>query len=158
MSRPRRGLAGALALVAGAALAACQAPRVPLLARAQVTPDFETYDVRRVALLPPRGPRDTDAPRPQALAELQDDLATFIATGTPYEVVELSEADLLELALDDPLVDGFLSVDSLLGLAERFRVEAVVYSQVLHERLHPPLAIGLHAEPVARITPWRPNA
>ncbi|MEO0650272.1 MAG: hypothetical protein AAFZ65_06305 [Planctomycetota bacterium] len=143
-TRRTRALLGAALLVASAA--GCQAPTVPLLARAQVTPDFATYDVRRVALLPVRGPRDAETPRPAALRQLQDDLASFIATGTRYEVLELSEADLIELAIDDPLVDGYLSVESLLGIADRFRVEAVVHTQVLHERVHPPLSIGLHAE------------
>ncbi|MHC4261086.1 MAG: hypothetical protein ACYSWX_01065 [Planctomycetota bacterium] len=127
----------------------CAAPTVPILARAQIAPDFQTYDIRRVALLPPMGPRDTDTPRPAALNELQDDLLGFLSSGTPFEFVELSRADLGEIQRDDPIRDGRLSIDSLLGIAERFRVEAVFYSQVTREQLYPPLSVGLQAEMVS---------
>lgn len=138
-----------LGLGAALMLSACAAPSVPLLSRAQLAPDFETYELRRVALLMPFAPRDAEAARSDALSDLQDDLVAYLSTGTPYEIVEIGPADLGELRLDQPTRDGRLSIDSLLGLAERFGVDAVLYTQVTHERLHPPLAIGLQAELVS---------
>jgi hypothetical protein len=90
-----------------------------------------------------------DQARPEALRELQDDLLGFLGQGTPYEGVEISERELGEIELGEPLRDGVLEVETLLALARRFKVDAVLYTAVTRERIYSPLALGLQAELVA---------
>lgn len=141
----KRALTAATALLLGG----CLAPTVPLLSRARVADDFQTYAIERVAVLPIVGPRDAEPPTHGSLRSLQDDVVAFIASGTPYEVLRLAPEDLLDLEIGAPRLYGEWAIPALLGIAERFHVDAVIYVEITRERVYPPLAIGAHAEMIA---------
>ncbi|QDU69997.1 hypothetical protein [Engelhardtia mirabilis] len=142
-------VATAAVLAAGSLLAGCMAPTVPLLSHARVAPDFDTYAIARVAVLPVDGPPDADGPQGPELRALQEDFTSFVASGTPYEVIALRAFDLDELPLHSPRLDGHWSIDGLLGVAERYRVDAVLHLEITRERVYAPLAVGLYAELVS---------
>lgn len=134
-------LASALPLL----LAACSSlptKEVPLLATGRITSDFETYSIRRVGLLPIRSD-DDDGGADEALeqafhAELVD------ATG--YEVITLSQHDLLEFEALQPFRRGSYSAATLLELRRRFLLDAVAVGAVSSRRVVPPQRLGVQLD------------
>ena len=144
-----RPLILALALAAG--LAACAAPprEVPLFARAQLATDFDTYVIRRVGLLPVRVPIADGGAHASQGHYLQGWLASQVEYGSPYEVVELEEADLEGLPPIDPRRSGRHEVEAVLGLSQRFALDALLIVQVTDQQPFAPQRIAAHAELVA---------
>lgn len=144
---PRKKLArAAFALALSVAAAGCMAPTVPLLSRAQIATDFDTYAIRRVAVLPIATPRDAHVPNHNELRALQEDLTSFVAMGTPYEAISLTPAELSTVDIGAPRLLGRWSIPGLIDLAETYDVDAVLYAEITRERVYAPLAIGAHAE------------
>jgi hypothetical protein len=137
-------------LLAVCATSACRstAPReVPVLSTARVAPDFETYVLRRVGLLPVTGQVDTGAAQ-----MVQEELFAALSRSTPYEIVVLDPADLEEVRANDPLRSGAHRPATLIELSRRFRLDGLVFAQVTHRRTFQPLALSLHAELVTSET------
>jgi hypothetical protein len=144
-------LARTLAVAAACAIGpACHSVPLdpPVLATANVAGDFEDYRITRVGLLPFEG-RDL---APGADCELQAALAAELAYATPYELVELGPADLHELRRSEPHRRGGYDPQTIIGLARRYRLDALLFGTVLQEQDFPPLRLALAIELVATDT------
>jgi hypothetical protein len=139
----------ALAL-ACSALCGCATlfPPPPTLAIAHSAPDFVSYELRRIGLLPFHG-HDLDRARAD---ELQSALRLELTQHTPYEIVLLSAADMAEIDPAEPHERGAYSTHTVLAAARRFRLDGLLVGTVTHIETYPPLAIGLRAELVASET------
>ena len=138
MSLRRRILLGT-----AAALASCAGPRgVPPLASARLVSDFESYTIQRVGLLPPAG---------LALGQDQADelQAAFLAefsAATDYEIIRLSAHDLEALPAMDPHRRGDYRPETILAVARRYRLDALLIPTVTDLQSHPPQRLGLQVD------------
>jgi len=140
-----------VALLLATGLVACVAPprEVPLFARAQLATDFDTYAIRRVGLLPVRIPISDGGAHVSQSDYLQGWLASQVELGSPYEVIELAEADLVDLPPLDPRRSGRHEVETVLGLSQRFALDALLVVEITDQQPYPPQRIAAHAELVA---------
>jgi len=139
-----------VAAVIGCVLPACKTakPRdVIVLSTARLAADFESYRFERVGVMPLEGDLDDESAR-----ALQADLFAELSRSTPYELVTLSAADLAEVRRWDPMRTGGHVPEALVEISQRFRLDAVLFSQVPLRRIYPPLEISLAAELVASET------
>lgn len=134
----------ALCLGALASCTAMQGPpeMPPTLARSRVTPDFATYPLQRVGLLPLTS-EGSDEPR---LRELQQSLAFELARSAPFEVVTLSAADLAEVSQQAAHQRGTYSPTAILTAARRFRLDGLLVGTVTHLETYAPLTLGVKLE------------
>lgn len=133
------------------ALAAClsRGPRsMPTLANAVVSSDFESYALRRIGLLPFSG-RGLSA---QQGADLQRALHVELAQSTPFELVPLDAHDLAELEASDPHRRGWYRPRTIIGLAQRYSLDAILFGVVTQERFFPPQLLALQVDLVASET------
>jgi len=135
-----------LALTASACLAA--PPEMPRLANAIVSSDFESYALRRIGL-PAFAGRDLT---PQQGRDLQHALHTELAQSTPFEIVLLDERDLAELEASDPYRKGWYEPRTIIGLSERFGLDAILFGTVAQERFFPPQLLSLQVDLVSAET------
>lgn len=143
------------ALLAAALTAlGCAVPRrdAPLFARARVVPDFGSYVVQRVGVLPVDVPSDRGQAHADEAAFLQDWFVSQIALGTPYEVVALPPHVLEHIDRSDPRLRGHHEADAIVELARRFKLDAVLLVQVTDQNPYPPQSISVVAEMVATET------
>jgi hypothetical protein len=134
-----------LALSCGCASAPV-APRQ--FAHARFADDFESYQLRRVGLLPFCG-ETGDEGRARAL---QQTFAFELARTAPYELVALDEADVAEIAASDPLRRGAYDPRALLAMARRFRLDGLLIGTVTQMQLYTPQALAVELELVATET------
>ena len=121
----------------------CAAPVGPLptLASATVVNDIDTYDLRRIAVLPISG-----LPLAEGLADsLQLALASEFRATTGLEWVGISTGQLLGLPEFDPHLRGGYPVKSILELSQRHRLDGLVVVTVTDRQAYPPQRIGLQA-------------
>ena len=135
-----------LALLAGCMMLPGQ--RMPRLANAVVSKDFESYELRRIGLVPFRG---RDVPDEQGLA-LQRALHSELSQSTPFEIVQLEAADMAELESSDPHRRGWYSPRTIIGLAQRFQLDGVLFGVVTQERFFPPQLLSLTVDLVSAET------
>lgn len=138
-------------LVFLALASACIAPRrleMPTLASAQVSNDFETYDLRRIGLLPVAGRDLTDAQRD----ELQLALLAELSQSTPYEIVLLDGEDLDEIEESEPYRRGWYRPRTIIQLSRRYSLDAVLFGTVTQQRAFPPQVLALGVEMVSAET------
>ncbi len=137
------------ALVASFALAAggCALlePDPGPLATSRLAADFGTYRIGRVAVLPFQG-RGVDA---ESSARLQSAFQLELAQVMPYELVCLGPDDLAEVERHDPHRRGLYEPRTILELAERYRLDALLIGTVTRLEPYPPQALGLEIELVA---------
>jgi len=138
-------LAGALCL--GGCLS-LRAPRMPSLANAVVSSDFQSYAVRRVGLLPFTGRNLT----PEQGVDLEHAFHTELAQSTPFEIVLLDAADQAELEASDPYRRGWYKPKTIIGLSQRYSLDAVLFSTVSQERFFPPQLLSLQCDLVSAET------
>lgn len=132
-------------------LAACQAPHrleMPSLANAQVSNDFETYEIRRVGLLPFAG-REIDDLRRE---EFQLALLSELSQSTPYEVVLLDRYDLEEIEESEPHRRGWYLPRTIIELSRRYSLDAVMFGTVTQQRTYPPQLLSLEVDMVSAET------
>jgi hypothetical protein len=144
-----RTLGATIALVL--ACPACLSPHVPpmpRLATAEVSNDFETYEIRRVGLLPFQGRTLTADQREQ----LQTTLFTEVAQSTPWEVVLLEESDLQMIEASSPHRRGWYRPRTVIQLAERYTLDAILVGTVLDERFFPPQRLSMSVDLVSSET------
>jgi hypothetical protein len=137
----------ALALPLGACLSVHE-PKMPRLASAVVSSDFETYELTRIGLLPFSG-RTLDA---EHAVDLQHALHSELTQSTPFEIVLLDPSDLAELESSDPHRRGWYRPKTIIGLAERYHLDALVFGTVTQERFYPPQLLALQADLVSAET------
>lgn len=139
---------GLIALLIASAVG-CAAPgEAPPLASAHSAPDFDTYELRRVGLLPLLG-RDLI---PEHTAALQDALTQELSRVAPYEIVELRERDVAEVVESEPHRRGWYSPKTILELSRRYRLDGLLVGTVTQHQSFPPLAIGMDFELVSTET------
>lgn len=121
---------------------------MPELARARVTPDFATYSVRRVGIMPFVG-RDLSPGRGR---ELQDAFYHELGASTPYELVLLDTSDVAEIERSEPFRRGWYKPRTIIRLSKRYNLDAIFFGTVTHERFYSPLGLSLQTELVAAET------
>ncbi len=138
-------------LVLGLAAGGCLAPMedsVPILATAEVADDFESYEIRRVGLLPFAGEGLTDADRQGLQAAFCAEIARF----APYEVVLLGEGDLEAIEKSDPYRRGWYRPRTILSIAQRYQLDAILFGTVTSRRFYRPQSLGMTIDLVAAET------
>jgi len=120
-------------------------PKMPSLASAQVSNDFDTYEIRRVGLLPFHGSSLslTEAD------ELQDAFLSEISRATPYEVVLLDPRNIARVDHSNPHQRGWYSPRTVIEVSKRYNLDAVLFGTVTEERHFPPLRLSLTADLVS---------
>ena len=135
--------------LAALGLAACASPRsVPHLASARVVSDFDSYTLHRVGLLPPVGPAVT----PDHGADLSAALFAEFSARTDLEIVPLTAADLEAIRSLEPYRRGGYAPRSVLAIAGRYRLDALLIPTVTDLQVHPPQRLGLSVDLVSTET------
>jgi len=135
-----------LALCAGCSLVGAR--KVDHLATAQVSSDFDTYAIHRVGLLPVIG-RELDV---EHAALLQSALYTELSLGTPFEIVPLTGEDMEEVEHGQPYLRGRYQPDMVIGLARRYRFDAMLLVTVIDASFYSPLRLSMQVELIATET------
>lgn len=118
------------------------------LATAQVAPDFESYQVRRVGLLPFVG-ADVDRASAQLL---QQSFYAEVSQSTPFEIVLLDATHLAEIPASQPYTRGWYDPRTILELARRFRLDGLLVGTVMQMQTFPPQKLSLALELVSAET------
>lgn len=118
------------------------------MAVARFAVDYDSYDLRRVGLLPVHG-RELDESRSR---DLQQALRFELARRAAFEVVLLSDADLAEIDPNRPYERGAYSARTVIEAARRFRLDGLFVATVTHFEPYPPQGIGMQFELVAAET------
>jgi hypothetical protein len=129
----------AIALVWVLAGCASTPPEPACLASARVTPDFVSYTIRRVGLIPLAG-RQLEIEQREFL---QDALASELTHGSPFEIVVLDETDLEEVPQSEPSRRGSFRPATVLALARRYNLDAVLVGTVTDYQAFAPQRLGL---------------
>jgi hypothetical protein len=121
---------------------------MPKLANAVVSSDFESYTLRRIGLLPFAG---------QGIGEeqgesLQRALHMELTQSTPFEIVLLGAEDLAELEASEPYRRGWYRPRTIIGLAGRYSLDAILFGTVTQERFYPPQLLALQVDMVSAET------
>ncbi len=139
-----------LLVVMWASLSSCATTQkeVPSLARARITPDFSTYEVHRVGLMPIVG-RALDA---EQRGLLEGALFTGFSGTTNYEVVPLADKDLEELDLGSSYLRGHYEPLAVIEVAKRFRLDAALVVTVTDYQFYTPQRLSVQVDLVAAET------
>ncbi len=146
-----RGNAVLLGLVALCVGGGCLTPYesgMPHLAHAEVTQDFETYELYRVGLLPFDG---EDVGREMG-HHLQLGFFSEFTNAAPYEVVMLGEGDLEELDESEPYRRGWYKPKTIIGISKRYNLDALLFGTVIQQRTYPPQILSLQIDLVSAET------
>ncbi len=121
---------------------------MPALANAEVTNDFHTYTIRRVGLMPFSG-KDLQGAQSQAFQ-----LSFFgeVSQSTPYEIVLLEPEDLEEIELSEPYRRGWYRPRTIIQLARRYSLDAILFGTVTRQQFFPPQELSLQVDMVASET------
>ncbi|HTF91373.1 MAG TPA: hypothetical protein VK843_23380 [Planctomycetota bacterium] len=134
----------ALQLLTGCAIDSVVLPR-ETLARAHTASDMASYRVQRVAVVPFTG-ATLD---PERAMQLENGLAIELAPRVPFELVQLSAADLAEISRADPYRRGWYASTTLLEIAARFQVDAILVGTVREWSLYTPQRLATQIELVS---------
>jgi hypothetical protein len=143
-----RGLFVAVAALATLGGCAWQKEVLPPLAHARVTADFDSYQLRRVGLLPFSG---DGLDRAQS-EELQRAFLFELSRRASYEVVRLAPEDLAEVDAQQPYERGTYRSKSVIETARRFHLDGLLVGTVTHLESYAPQALGVQVELVASET------
>jgi len=122
--------------------------QVEHLATAQVAPDFTSYEVHRVGLLPLLG-RKLDGEQAQIL---QSAFYTEFSLQTPFEVIPLERGDLEEVNQANSYVQGRYEPKMVIELARRFRLDGMLIGTVVDYKFYHPQRLSLQMDLVASET------
>ncbi|MFT5048620.1 MAG: hypothetical protein ACI8QZ_000007 [Chlamydiales bacterium] len=128
----------------------CMTPtaQVPDLASSRVVADFDTYRLRRVGLLPFTGDDLTG----EEARHLQASFFTEASAVAPFEIVPLDTSDVAEIPASDPFRRGVYKPRTIIDVARRFHLDAVMVGTVTDRRLFSPPRIGLQLDMVVSET------
>ena len=146
-----RSRGGVLAAVIALALCSgCQVlmPRAEPLAQSALAADFSSYRIARVGILPFTG-RDLDD---QSASRLQRSFQLELGRVMPYELIPLGPSDLEEVRRSDPYRRGRYHPRTILEIAKRFRLDALLVGTVSQLEPYPPQSLALGLEMVASET------
>ena len=129
---------------------ACQAPHrgVAVLGVGRTAADFNTYQIRRVGLVPFAG---------EGLDRAESDMLSSaffaeISSVTPYEVVALEPRDLAEVPTSEPYRRGWYKPEMVLGIARRFQLDALLIGTVTDRQSFPHQRLSVQLELVTAET------
>jgi len=129
--------------------AACAGPRRGgPLASARVAPDFATYALRRVGLVPFQG----EELAPEQAHALQSAFYSEFSARAGFEVVVLDAADLAEVPKSEGYRLGEYEPRTIIAVARRYRLDAVLVGTVTDLRVFAPQRLGLEVDLVASET------
>lgn len=134
-----------VALLVLLGLAGCAGPssRPPIpIGTARAAADFDSYDVRRVGILPPRG-EELD---PEFALALRDALGGAFAAETSYEIVPLGASELESVGTLDPVRTGRTSPEAILEVAKRTGLDALLSARLVDLRPYEPVRLGLEVD------------
>ena len=139
-----------LALLTVATLGACHAPQrgVAVLGTGRSATDFDTYTIRRVGLVPFAG-NGLDHGQSEMLSSA---FFSEISAVTRYEVVPLSNPDLAEVPSSEPYRRGWYRPETVLGIARRFQLDALMIGTVTDRQSFPHQRLSVQLELVAAET------
>lgn len=138
-------------LLAGAGLmSSCvfSPAEVPLMGSAKVTSDFDTYQVRRVGLVP-FGAVDQEVLAAHEVGALETTFHAEFASGTDYDIVPLRGLDLMGVVAPDPFRAGWYSPEGVLTLRDRYRLDALLVGTITSRRIVPPQVLGVQLDLVS---------
>jgi hypothetical protein len=115
------------------------------LASASASPDLASYPLRRVGLPPLLG----SVLELQQGAELQESLQLELAAVAPFELVRLGAADVAEVRASEPHRRGWYEPRTVLELARRYQLDALLVATVTQLSTYPPQTLALQVELVA---------
>lgn len=144
----RACFAAALCAFAFASGCASSERAIPRLGSAEVVADFDSYAIRRVGILPFADPNGASEPN----GLLQGAFFAELQRSTPYDLVLLGNQDLEEIRRAEPHRRGALRPDTLIALARRYRLDAVLFGTILQQQLFPPQMLSLRADLVSAET------
>ncbi|MEW6073168.1 MAG: hypothetical protein AB1726_11340 [Planctomycetota bacterium] len=130
---------------------ACLAPRpreMPHLARAEVAGDFSSYQISRIGILPFGG---AEVGRDMG-AVLQQSFQSELGAATPYELVMLGARDLEELERSEPHRRGWYEPRTIIGLSQRYRLDALLFGTIVQQRPFPPQILSVQVDLVSAET------
>lgn len=122
-------------------------PQDELLATVTVVPDFETYQLRRVGLVP-----FTGAIGFEQASELQAAFFAEMSASTGLEIVPLKPQDLEEVPRSEPYRRGWYRPQTIIDLARRYRLDAIFIGTVTELHTYPPQRLGVQLDLVASET------
>lgn len=117
----------------------------PSLARGYAATDLSTYEMRRVAVVPFTGA----AIDPERSKDFEDALALELIPRASFELVQLDAADLAEIPRADPYRRGWYQPFTLLEIAKRYRVDAVLVGTVREFSPYTPQRLSASIEMVS---------
>jgi len=138
------------AALAALLVGGCMAPavQVPELASSQIAPDFASYTLRRVGLLPFTG----EGLSGEESRHLQASFFAEASTVAPFEIVPLDPSDVAEIPTSDPYRRGVYKPRTIIDVARRFNLDAVFIGTVTDRNLFSPPRIGMQLDMVASET------
>ena len=118
------------------------------LASAELAADFDTYQVRRVGLLPFAG-----EPLEREYADvIQQAFHAELVRATPYELVRLEPRDLDEVPTSETHRRGGYDPRTIVDLSRRYRLDGVLIGTVTDSQYFPPLRLGVILELISSET------
>ena len=125
------------------------APPVPAtLGSAEVVSDFDTYELRRVGLLP----LTCDALDTDMREAIETALLTELDAATSFEIVRLDPADLGEIPRSEPYRTGSYRPGTILALARRYHLDGLFLGTLTDQQFFAPMRLGLQVDLVAAET------
>ncbi len=115
------------------------------LARARAAPDFATYHLQRVAIVPFTG-NELSAERAN---DLKNGLALELAARVGFEIVQLTADDLAEIPRAEPYRRGWYASGTLLEISKRFSVDAILVGTVRDLSCYTPQHLATQVELVS---------
>jgi hypothetical protein len=135
-----------------AVLALCSCSAIPgyiapqeTLARSHSASDLGSYRIQRVAVVPFTG----NVIDPVRAMDFEDSLALELAPRVNFEIVQLYAADLAEVSRSDPYRRGWYAPATLLELAKRYNIDAVLIGTVREQWCYTPMRIAAQVEMVS---------
>ncbi len=141
----------ALFVALAALLASCASgPTIPeTLATARVSPDFKSYELRRIGLVPFNGTESAD---PDGAALLAQAFYLELSQSTPYEVVMLESTDLAETTESEPHRRGWYDPRTIIELSRRYQLDGLFVGTVTQHKSYPPQQLSVGMELVSAET------
>jgi hypothetical protein len=118
------------------------------LASARVAPDYETYTVRRVGLLPFCGEKLAE----EQSTALQSAFLAELSRTSGLEIVPLQAADLEEIPASEPFRVGWIQPRTVIDIARRYRLDAILIGTVSERQYFTPQRLGVQLDMVAAET------
>lgn len=133
------------AALVGPSCSATGLARPAPLASASAASDLASYPLRRVGLPPLLGA----ALEGRQCDGLQEGLQLELAAVAPFELVRLSANDVAEVRASEPHRRGWYDPRTVLELARRYQLDALLVGTVTQVSTYPPQTLALQLELVA---------